>query len=49
MPLEQVSNLGSYNIKIINVTSPWDDAEMDYTTNGTKTIKLVKVVLIESS
>lgn len=40
MPLEQVSNLGSYNIKIINVTSPWDDAEMDYTTNGTKTIKI---------
>ena len=40
MPLDQVSNLGSYNIKIINVTSPWDDAEMDYTTNGTKTIKI---------
>lgn len=40
MPLEQVSNLSNYNIRIINVTSPWDDAEMDYTTNGTKTIKI---------
>ena len=40
MPLAQVSNINTYTIKIVNVTSPWEDSEMDYTTNGTKTIKI---------